>query len=699
MNDAPFTDHSAAMSAALASGDTLYDVLASWRDAEPPLAKGLTDRQLRMLSRGGQRTPEQIASMYPTLSGDYALQAAELIRKLVPGVAAPEQAGDERSSPAPPSAGSQQGSTSEDVLPSTGAVHVVPTLAPVPPVGDGIDMSGVVAFDYSAQEAPFDASVSTTREGDTRLTWPAHDEACFYRVVSRDGEYAPISPDEAMHHIATEGVIATDILERQHGIRHYQVWRHVGPTIEAAKLNQPVLHAKKASPTPVREVSVVEDSGTIIGKWKTLAGIQQVHVYRVPASEPTPGVSDPRFRILESDPNLYGFIDKSAQRGVSYRYHFVTEVVVNGVSKLSAPYTVEVTPSITLTAVSDLDIRLHDSAARAYFDLAWTNPAGGEVVIYRTDTPPAAGIDRSSISVDSLDHAGLGMQHRLVHPVTSDGITSYIRGVSWPEDWTRAYFTPVVLHDGRAQVGRTVTGVRVGPAKNPTLTDRFHRQVLSFGWPKGATRVHVYQTAPGGDVHTANQAGLLETVDSLERYRESGGVSFPRGKIGTVAGACDIHVVGVAFEDGQAYESAPVAVGYTPVVPLRYSLNRSYSLFKKFNGLTVDLHAPEMDISTTVHVTLISNRERLPLTPDDGDQIPLRYDFDDGASWQNALAVGPIQRSSPLPTTLRADLRAFQQITMGTGYVRLFILHQPDQMSIALLDPPVRSLMLQAGTA
>lgn len=548
-----------------------------------------------------------------------------------------------------------------------------------------------------AQTTSLQVTVSPTREGDIKLMWPAHDEPCFYRVVSLDGDYPPISPDEAVHHIATLRTLADDVIERQHAIRHYQVWRHDGPSVEAAKLMQPVLHAKFSSPTPVRNVTVLEDAGNIIGQWQTMPGTERVHVYRVPKSVPMLGVGDPRFRILESQPNLGGFVDTEAERGVSYRYHFVAEVLIDGVPVLSSPHSTEITPSINLVPVTDLSFQLHDHAGGAYFDLTWTLPPGGETVIFRTVNPPAAGIDRGVIPVEALEQAGLGEEHRLVHPIATAESTALMNGVSWPDDWTRAYFTPVVVHDGQALVGKTVTGVRVGPAKHPTLADRVHRQVLSFGWPLGATSVQIYQTAPGAEAHTAYQAGPVQVVDSHENYREGGGVSFPRGQLAVTPAGCDLHVLGVAYEGAAPHFSAPVSVRYTPVVPLQYQVKTSYSLMRKPNGAVIEIVSPEIDIPITLHVVLVSNPYSLPLTPEDGTHVPLQLNIDAPLEAQNAFPVGPISRGSEVPISLKAEPQEFQRITDGKGYLRLFVLQQPEGARIALLDPPVRSLMLKTG--
>ena len=45
-------------------------------------------------------------------------------------------------------------------------------------------------------------------------------------------------------------------------------------------------------------------------------------------------------------------------------------------------------------------------------------------------------------------------------------------GVSWPNDWSRAYFTPVTLIGDRARLGTTFSTVRTGLIRDIDLADR-----------------------------------------------------------------------------------------------------------------------------------------------------------------------------------------------------------------------------------
>ena len=62
-------------------------------------------------------------------------------------------------------------------------------------------------------------------------------------------------------------------------------------------------------------------------------------------------------------------------------------------------------------------------------------------------------------------------------------------GVSWPTDWSRAYFTPVTVLAGRALLGKTFCSVRTGVIRDVELAEYCNKQVLTFDWPQGAAVV------------------------------------------------------------------------------------------------------------------------------------------------------------------------------------------------------------------
>ncbi|MDD0859584.1 hypothetical protein NHF46_21500 [Arthrobacter alpinus] len=69
--------------------------------------------------------------------------------------------------------------------------------------------------------------------------------------------------------------------------------------------------------------------------------------------------------------------------------------------------------------------------------------------------------------------------------------------VPWPMEWTRTYFTPVTVLDGRAHVGPSSVSTRPTRIRNAKVVERVDSQILTFEWPEGADAVMVYTGATG----------------------------------------------------------------------------------------------------------------------------------------------------------------------------------------------------------
>src|SRR5690606_6149272 len=182
--------------------------------------------------------------------------------------------------------------------------------------------------------------------------------------------------------------------------------------------------------------------------------------------------SDPSFRILADQDNLGGFVDNEADRGRRYVYQFFCEAEHDGLVRLSAPVTKQLLVSAVLEPVNDLEITLDDSAHGAEFDLTWTKPAAGHVIIFRTERPPVAGSDAEAQPEDALPRMGLADENRQVHPIVWDGDRAAMRNVPWPRGWVRTYFTPVTVLDGKVQVGRHIPAVRTPRVTDPVVVER-----------------------------------------------------------------------------------------------------------------------------------------------------------------------------------------------------------------------------------
>ena len=222
-----------------------------------------------------------------------------------------------------------------------------------------------------------------------------------------------------------------------------------------ALASQPVKHAEAVLVTPVRDFSIREDNGQVIGRWNLPPAVSEVFIYRIPAEGA--GREGPQHRILPGRDNRGGFVDTEALPGQRYIYRVRCAVPVDGVMRLSEATEATVAVSAVLAPVPDLAMGVH-SPDGSVFELTWTPPPAGRVVIYRDQTGPSAGGEGADLAEAALDQIGLGPELQLTQPVSQrqdeqGRLQSMMSGVSWPGRWSRAYFTPVTLLAGRALFG------------------------------------------------------------------------------------------------------------------------------------------------------------------------------------------------------------------------------------------------------
>ena len=231
--------------------------------------------------------------------------------------------------------------------------------------------------------------------GALELTWPpflapagaAAETVVIYRVVSEE-DTPPYSPDRAQLVAATTATLASDERPASAAVRHYQVWVNTGPTAEQALAAQPVKHAEAVLVSPVRDFVIREDNGQVIGHWSVPSAVSAVFVYRIPPTKPA--AKDCSTASCTDSDNRSGFVDTAAARGQTYVYRVRCAATVDGVMRLSEATEATVEVSAVLAPVTDLSLGAQ-SADGTVFDLTWTPPPAGRVVIYRSQSAPNAG--------------------------------------------------------------------------------------------------------------------------------------------------------------------------------------------------------------------------------------------------------------------------------------------------------------------
>lgn len=558
-----------------------------------------------------------------------------------------------------------------------------------------IDPGSFAAYNFiPANIAVAEARQNKLANGSLRYSWEASQEPGdfkVYRVVSGDN-MVPYTPDQANLVDITTETSAQDTREFSTAVRHVQIWCHAGKDLDDAVGSQPWLHASIDLVAEVPHIDIREDEGRVIGQWTVLDGTLKVHIYRIPIAQALGVNADQQYRILSDANNLGGFVDTGAVRGASYIYQVFAEATVNGVQRLSPPKIVQLTVSSILLPVEDLEVRLQPEQEDGLVlcDLRWSTPPGGRVDIYRTQTPPTPGIELKALEEAALSQGGLNLQLRMAHPIEKVGEKSTMMGVPWPVDWTRAYFTPVTVLDGRAHVGTSRVSSRPTRIRNAKIVERVDSQILTFEWPDGADAVMVYQAAVGQGAEAAMGGQPLEITHS--RYNQRGGLYFERL---LPADGCELHLVPVSFEAGNRVNGTVTSIRYNWILRVSYWVAaRRNRMSGKLNGFAVQVRAHQ-EVGGLPQFVLVHNPERLPLTAADGIALNMVRETDN--SPQGIRAFSPESRPADVPQdTWITDPASWERdVSSPSGFVRLFANLDPERaQQLALLDPDVNELRL-----
>lgn len=670
-----------------------FEALTAWRDEQ--LASGrdsvtaLKPSTLRTIARSTITAAEQVRSRLSASVAEFAPELADVLAS----VGTPLTVDVEGPAPAtvPP-------------RPTVRLDHAPSAVAGPEAAGDGAAPAdaqvgldrGFVQYGYAVSDRqPVPVTATAAPDGTLRYSWAAAATTAsgtvLYRVVISD-EYMPYNPDLADFVAATTGLSATDTIEQTSAVRSVQVWAHVGADADRARDEQPVLHAQGSVVVTPTGFVLREDEGRVVGQWQTLPGVRRVQVYRIPIERAAIGRGNPQYRIASGQDNLGGFVDDAAERGRRYLYEVLAEADVDGAIQLSAPISEPKLISQVHEPVRDLEVSMTGIDDGRRFDLRWTPPRGGRVVLYRTETPPVPGADLRPIDEAALEQAALPTEAALGDPVVTeeDGRVSMI-AVPWPRGWTRAYFTPVTLLDGQAFVGTSVSQAGPGSITDARIVERVSRQVLTFAWPEGAATVQVYASPIGASATDAIAASTPIEV-SHEQYKRSGGLRFP-GPL--PAGGRDLHLVPIAFQAGDRVPGPIRTITYSGLVRLQYSVRVLRNFMQQVSGVSFSVWSPGSPVDRALSFVLVHNPDRMPLSIRDGRALPVVRDDLDGTAPTRRAQFASIGGPDSAPSYQSTGEAWKSEVSKPVGHVRLFVDLPPEELrGIALLDPAPASLRL-----
>jgi hypothetical protein len=523
-------------------------------------------------------------------------------------------------------------------------------------------------FDPDAAPPLPTLKVTAAPDGGLRYRWPVDPEpagATLYRVVSRD-DYPPTSPDrEGLRAVVTE----PEWVDQQPfstPVRHVQVWVNRGVDQLSAYRSQPQLLVQCVVVACPVDVAIGQDGRQVVGRWSVPEGVDRVEVYRVPLAQANlVRMADPDYRICELDRNLTGFRDRDVPAG-RFQYRLYAAVKADGRTQLSAMVSAELEVVGALLPITDLAVR-SDPAADSLVDLEWTRPGPFEVRIYRGRQRPAADAGDAALPVVALEQAGLPESEWLKYRVETDSDRQRMTGVSVSDVSGRVHFTPVSIRGALARVGLTRTHRRLAPVTEARLVQRVAWQLVCFGWPDGATHVHVHLTRQGGQVADP----LHDPVASVDReeWLLRGGIEL-RGVL--PRGPATVHVTPVIT--GQPTEAGPTTpVNYAGLITLSYRLQaaggNAQLLRRLWRTRTLEV-CSDTGGSRRLRFRLVHHPERLPLSAQDGVQVH--------------------QRSAQL---IKDEWVSLGEFTMPSGgFTRAFIDQPGESVDIAVLDPPLSTL-------
>ncbi|MFB9164006.1 hypothetical protein [Arthrobacter psychrochitiniphilus] len=696
------------------------ELLKNWRraavDEGRPFANQIKDRNLRAVANS-KRDLEAVQAQLPGFAQDYAQEIVNLLAAVAPPAEMSHSGAPPLPDAAPHPLSAQPSMVPPAVSTGTASVHseapakastsamaqqaqpsvaaAATASAPGQAASGVLEVSMFAAYDFmSAETTPGEIKLTRTQDGSRRYAWdPNSDPGDFkiYRIISGDG-MVPYNPDQADVIAISTDAAALDPRAFRTAVRHVQVWCNSGRDQTDALNSQPVLHAMLDVVGEVPVVDIREDSGRIIGQWTALPGTEKVQIFRIPAAVAAFAGSDPAYRILAGGTNLGGFVDAEAERGVSYIYKVYTEAAVHNVNRLSAPAVVHMNVSSVLLPVDDLaaTVKADDDNETVLVDLNWSIPPGGRVDIYRTATRPAAGIELKAIEEATLEQGGLRPEFRLAHPIEPLDGTASMLNVPWPVEWTRTYFTPVTVLEGRAHVGASTVSTRPTRIRNAKVVERVDSQILTFEWPDGADAVMVYSGAPGQGAEAALTGQPQEISHS--GYNQRGGLYFSTL---LPAVGCDLHLVPVSYEAGSRVSGTVTTINYPWLLRVSYNVAQRKNRFTgKITGLTVAVQS-RMPNAQLPGFVLVYHPERLPLTAADGLHLNMMRDMDGAAP--AARVFQPENRAPSDPADVwKTDQPTWDaEVRPGTGYVRLFPAVALEGLKMmAVLDPGVNELSL-----
>ena len=521
-------------------------------------------------------------------------------------------------------------------------------------------------------------------DGTVRLDWSVPDEnpgetgdaaVRLYRVV-RDNRVLERDPEDGYLQCVTVGNAWAET-EPQHGaVTMYQVWVNSGVDEQRALRAEPELVGETYVIHPVTNFSLSAVGQEITGQWEDIGPTERVAVF---SCADDGQVFHRRNEICAELPNRKGFKWQTAQGGVRHRFVVARVVRIRDDSIMSdASEEKSVLVDAEVQAV-DISVTEREGFDGTEFEVSWAQPPSGEVRIYRTREEPPPEIT----GLESLELSGLRRTFDDQDWQNSIEGTDHGCTVGWPRDWYSIVLTPVHVDGQVCRVGSPRPFKRVGGATNIELHERVTHQLLTFGWPHGASRVTAYhQEHPDDCGDEIGEPVAIGTIDRKE-YTKRGGMMLhpPLPSRGTVI-----------LEPSTVYQRKSI-LGERGTVAYRGCVRMSYEIHpvgQRPGLFTIGIFGERPMIGQERSFTLVAQRDRLPLEKADGVRVEVDCIHQD-QSWtgqQGLFAREFTRRGEQPPVYWTFNLASLENYPDG-AFLRVFPddLQDENGQSIALDDP------------
>lgn len=427
------------------------------------------------------------------------------------------------------------------------------------------------------------------------LEWQPSRSGGVHYLVQRKAHTRPVSVNDGTR-LATLTSTRFDDASPQIGVPvYYAVYAERGGiySTDAAVASVPILLVR-----PVSMVTAGVEDSTVHLAWDTPPNMQSAWVVRASDHYPATPIDGEPVRVLEP---TYA-VDQGLVNGETYYYTIYSTFLDHEGNSIAGPGAyIAATPQEPPTFIRKLDFEVVRKGAQHELVLAWQPPSKGEVVILRSlQAPPY-------VETQILPESDLAAHGELL--VTKDQ-----RLKTEVEAARIVYFTPIVLFEKMAYIGRTHDYASLEDASNLRAQNLGTELQLRWDWPPNCRKAIV--TYSHSDYPSAKEGIRTELTKAQYNLRGYYPIVNPARR--------DYFIVVFAVIDQNGQEliasgrTARCKISLSGSVSVHYEITRQRRLFGQGElALAVTVEGE----GTLPEMVLVQKQGTLPVTKNDGVNI------------------------------------------------------------------------------